>query len=53
MLRENEMKHWKLLTIDYMTEESDGDNDSLVIYELLWRSKSELYYYSKNTIVPC
>ena len=47
MVRKNEMKHWKLLTIDYMTEESNGDNDSLVIHELLWRSKSELYFCSK------
>ena len=36
---ENELKYWKQL---YMTEESDGEDNHLVVHELLWRSKSKI-----------
>ena len=40
---EGELRYWKDLTIEYMTEESDDecDENSIVVHELLWRSKSK------------
>ena len=42
MVMENELKYWKQLNIDYMTEESDKEDNHLVVHELLWRSKSKI-----------
>lgn len=37
------MKYWSQLTVDFMTEESDDDDDrnALVMHQLMWRSKSK------------
>ena len=39
----NEMNHWKHISVDFMTEESDDSDDPnvLVIHELTWRSRSK------------
>lgn len=43
-----EMNHWKQLSIQYMTEESDGsDADTLIVHELQWHSQSMHYYCGK------
>ena len=43
MVQEAEVKHWKQLGIDYMTEESDDPTDpnAIIIHPLPWRSESE------------
>ena len=40
VVRENERQYWEPLSLDFMTEESDDDNDPTVIVEhkLPWRS---------------
>ena len=42
MVKESEMDYWKQLSIDFMTEESDFDEDTCTIirHELTWRSNS-------------
>ena len=48
MVMKEEMNHWKQLSIQYMTEESDGnDADTLIVHELQWRSQSMHYYCGK------
>ena len=39
----NEMNHWKQISVDFMTDESDDSDDPnvLVIHELTWRSRSK------------
>ena len=43
VVKPSEMIHWKLLTLEYMTEESDDPDDDNVIIEhkLQWRSDSK------------
>ena len=45
---EGEMKYWKHITIDYMSEEFDDLDDAnvLVVHPLPWRSQS-MYIHSK------
>ena len=40
---EGELKHWKQLNVNYMTEESDDPEDSncIIIHPLPWRSESQ------------
>ena len=46
MVKKEEMNYWKQLSIQHMTEESDGsDADTLVVYELQWHSQSMHYYH--------
>ena len=42
VVMESETKYWCQLTVDFMTEESDNDDDGnlLVVHQLQWRSKS-------------
>ena len=44
MVKPSEMVHWKQLTLEYMTEESDDPDDSSLIVEhkLQWRSQSNV-----------
>lgn len=38
---EGEMKYWKQLTIDYMSEEfDDAETSNIVVHPLPWRSQS-------------
>ena len=43
MVKPSEMVHWKQLTLEFMTEESDDPDDSSLIIEdkLQWRSQSK------------
>lgn len=43
MVQEAEAKHWKQLSMECMTEESDDPTDpnAIVIHPLPWRSESE------------
>lgn len=43
MVTEKEMKFWKQLSINYMTEESDdpSNNGALITHKLPWRSQSK------------
>ena len=48
VVQEGELKHWKQLGINYMTEESDDPSDPnvIVIHPLPWRSESEIFITS-------
>ena len=40
MVKPSEMVHWKQLTLEFMTEESDNPDDSLIVeHKLQWRSE--------------
>ena len=43
MVLPNEMNHWKQISVDFMTEESDDSDDpnALLILELTRRSRSK------------
>ena len=47
-MKESELERWNKLSFQYMTEESDDDNDTNVIisHKLEWRSESEDKYNS-------
>ena len=38
MVRENEQQYWRSLTLDCMTEESDGDEGCIIEHKIPWRS---------------
>ena len=42
MVQEEEMKYWKQLSVEFMSEESDDPDDPsvIVIHPLCWRSDS-------------
>ena len=42
VVQEAEVKHWKQLGVDFMTEESDDPTDpnAIVVHPLPWHSKS-------------
>ena len=38
-VRDNEREHWNQLTPDFMSEESDGDDEEFVVHKPGWRSE--------------
>lgn len=45
VVKESEIKYWKDLSLEYMSEESDdpGDLNTLVVHKLLWCSQGLFY----------
>ena len=41
MVKKEEMKYWEQLSLSFMTEESDDENDPncIIEHKLTWRSK--------------
>ena len=46
VIRDEELKYWEQLSLDYMTEESDdaSDPNCIVEHKLPWRSSGRLTY---------
>lgn len=44
VVKESEMDHWKMLSYQYMTEESDANDEpnAIILHKLEWRSESKL-----------
>lgn len=42
VVMESEKKYWKELSVEFMSDESDDDNDSniFIVHQLSWRSES-------------
>ena len=41
-VRQAEREKWLQLTVDFMSEESDGDDDEFVVHKPEWRSDGKL-----------